>query len=199
LVDDRTSPVFAPSNLMNGDQGVKSRFESDGKRLPSFAIVQIPNIAKVAKVERDIGSVLCDQDDFSAQRVGNTDFVKHVGISARAIANYYARSVDQRDNILNDCGIFPDIISPAAAEANSRDHRPEAVSDQRKCRIERHHKRDKHRLYIFVLRDRENAWPLAARLEIAKQHAVEIDVLHSPMGAPKFEIERHVEFKFLVN
>src|SRR6266436_1717422 len=102
--------------------------------------------------------------------------------------------MNQGHDILNDGWIFPDVISTAAAEPDFFSRCLDAVVNGRKARIEGHHGRDKHRLYLFMIRDGEHAWPLAAWLEVAEQHAIKVNVFHSPVGAREFELVQHIKF-----
>jgi hypothetical protein len=50
--------------------------------------------------------------------MGYTDFVEDIWISVRAVADHYARFVDQRNNIFNDRCIFPNVIGTATSKAD---------------------------------------------------------------------------------
>ncbi len=54
---------FAPGRLLRtGDQGSEPFLQCFAKRLPTFGIVQIRHVAKVAEVKGDIRRILRDQD-----------------------------------------------------------------------------------------------------------------------------------------
>jgi hypothetical protein len=65
----------------------------------------------VAEIKRYVVGVLGDENYFAAQGMGYADFIEDIRVAVCAIADDNARTVDQGDDILNDRGIFPDIVS----------------------------------------------------------------------------------------
>src|SRR5271166_6450082 len=98
--------------------------------------------------------------------MGDSNFIEDIWVSACTIADHHTRSVDQRNDILNYGGILPNVIGSAAAESDFRGCCLDALIDRGKACIERHHDGDQRKLDFFVIRNRENAWPLAAWPEI---------------------------------
>ena len=71
--------------------------------------------------------------------MSNANLVKYIWVSACAVAYDDTRPIDKTYDIRNDCRIFPNVIGPPAAEANSIRGGFQAVKNGRKARVEGHH------------------------------------------------------------
>jgi len=81
----------------------------------ALAIIQISNVTEVPKIERNIAFVLSDKDDFSSKSMGNTNLIEDVRIAARAVGDHQSRPVDQRDDILHNGRVLPNVVCPTAS------------------------------------------------------------------------------------
>lgn len=72
----------------------------------------------MAKVKRNVVFVLGNQNYVPPERVSDACFIEDIGISTRAVAHDNPRTVDQSNHILNNGGVFPNIVGAPAAEAS---------------------------------------------------------------------------------
>lgn len=92
LPDRRT---FFPSRLARSaalslvpQDGLHPGLQSLCERRAPLSVIEIPDIAEVPKVERDILLALRNQDYFSPERVSDARFIEHVRVATRAVAHH---------------------------------------------------------------------------------------------------------------
>lgn len=93
------------------------------------------------QIERDIGLALRDKNHLTPKRVRNAGLIKHIRVSACAVAYYDARTVDEGDDVLNDCRVLLNVIRPLAAKASIASAELDSSINIIEPRIERHHYR----------------------------------------------------------
>jgi len=76
----------------------------------------------MTKIERDVVGVLCNQYYVSTKSMGDSSFIKDVRISAGAIANDDPRADYQRNDILNNYVMLPNIICSLATGGQQYRH-----------------------------------------------------------------------------
>jgi len=106
------------------------------------------------------------------------DFIEDVRVAVCAIADDNARTVDQGDDILNDRGIFPDIVSATATKPDVFRSLSKGFINRREERVKRHHSRKQPWFDPFMLRDIEYGRALPARLRISDENPVKVQVLY---------------------
>src|ERR1700722_3612628 len=142
----------------------------------------------MTQIKWNIALVLRNQDDFPTQRMGNACLIENVWIPASAIANDNAGAINKRNNILNDCSVFPNVVSPPAPKTYVGASLLYALINCTERSIERHHRGRERRLDALVFGDLEDCRTLAAGSNSTKQKSVKVCVLHSPMIPRKLEI-----------
>lgn len=71
----------------------------------------------MCSIEWHILNVLRDHDDVLLASVGDPRLVEHIGVSSSKVTDYYTGLADQRDSILNQVIMNPDIVSSLAMHA----------------------------------------------------------------------------------
>ena len=129
----------ARHSLMPED-GLYSGLQGFGQCSESLGIVKVVNMPQVPKVEWYILFALRDENHLASERVGDARFVEHIRISSRAVADDNAGTVDQGNHVLNDRGVFPNIVGAAAPKRRVIGSLSYAFINRIECSVEGHHR-----------------------------------------------------------
>lgn len=135
----------------------------------------------MTQIKRNIVLILSDENDLASKGMSNARFVEHIWVTACAVTDHDPRSIDQRDDVLNDCRVLPDIIRSPASQASIVSGLADAVVNGSETRVEGHHRRSEHRLDILMLRDLKDARALTSRTHVSQEKAIKIYILDRPM------------------
>src|SRR3990167_3064337 len=103
-------PSRVPS-LLVAEDGLHPCLKRLRQRSKALIVIEISNVAQVAKIKRDVMFALRDYNYFAAERVSDPGLVEHVRVSTREIANDDAGSIDEVHHVLNNARCFPYLVS----------------------------------------------------------------------------------------
>lgn len=115
------------------------------------------DVAQVTQIERNIRLHLSDQNYLAPKGVSNANLIEDIWIATRAIAYHDLSTVYQRDDILNDRRIFPDLVGPAAPKARRFGRFRNCAIHRVKRWLERHHNGNKAWLDPLWVRNGEDS------------------------------------------
>jgi hypothetical protein len=108
----------------------------------------------------------CRPGSRRGQRVCDANLVEDIWISACAVTDDDTGAVDERNNVLDDSGVCPNVVCSYASEASRLCRGPKSGVDSIEARVERHHRRHEAGFDILVCGQLKDPRSRAARLAI---------------------------------
>ena len=138
-------------------------------------------------VKWDVLCALRNHDHALAQHVRDTHLVEHIRVPSREVADDNTGTGDQRNDVLDDVVMNPDVVGTTALHPRSRDRRLQCVVDGVETSIKWHHHRDKVVIDGFIVQ-REYLGLRAIAQAMLHECPEQVRILDGPMGPGKLPL-----------